>query len=134
MSHYMVKTEIKLRMRPRIVCDVIFRLEFKKGTEHQIKTSIIESAEPIHSPYRTQIFVTRILLRPANEVWSKVMFSQASVILSTWGESVSRRGLHPEGRSESWGRAGQTPSPRILQNMVKEQAVRILLECILVSK
>ena len=37
-----------------------------------------------------QIRFSRFLLPPANEVWGKVIFSQASVILSTGGG-----GMHP---------------------------------------
>ena len=48
-----------------------------------------------------------------NEVWSKVMFSQASVVLSG-GESVS-------------GGLGRPP-----RDTTNDWAVRILLECILV--
>ena len=55
---------------------------------------------------------TNLLLKPANEVWGKVMFSEASVILSTAGGVCIGGG----GWSASWGGAmngggGQTPSP-----------------------
>ena len=52
-----------------------------------------------------------LFLPPANEVWGKVMFSQASVALSTSGGG----GLHQRGRSASGaggaasGGVGQTP-------------------------
>ena len=88
-------------------------------------------------------------LPPANEVWGKVIFSQASVglylgggvhpyggiegVCIQWGGgggggSASRwkRGLHPGG-------LGRPPPHRILWDTVNKQAVRILLECILVA-
>ena len=79
--------------------------------------------------------------------FAKVMFPQASVILSTGGfyikgvyiqgglciqgVSASMGGMHPEGLSAS-ERGWADPSYRILWNMVNERAVRIILECILV--
>ena len=56
-----------------------------------------------------------LLLPPANEVWGKVIFSQASVILFTEG---GVRDMHAP--------------QQILWDVVNERAVRILLECILV--
>ena len=84
------------------------------------------------------------LLPPTNEVFGKVMFLHLSVILFTrWGEGgvsqhamgmrcVSQHamgqwcGRHPLGRKP----LGKTPQPTEKQPL--KQAVRILLECILV--
>ena len=87
-------------------------------------------------------------LPPANEVWGKVIFSQASVglylgggvhpyggiegVCIQWGEGVE--GLHLGGRGVCIQGDWEDPSPhRILWDTVNKQAVRILLECILVA-
>ena len=66
-----------------------------------------------------------LFLQPANELWDKVIFSQASVILSTGGG-----GMHiPLGTHTPWH-----AHPRWkLRDAVNEWMVRILLECILVD-
>ena len=79
-----------------------------------------------------------VLLPPANEVWGKIIFSQASVILSTErgggfpacitghmtsGVCIQRGGLHP----------GADPPPPALQDTVSKRAVRTLLESFLVT-
>ena len=65
--------------------------------------------------------------------WGKVIFSQASVILSTAGGSWSRGGGAWSwvgwGGAWSWGVPGGDPPGRLLL-----RAVRILLECILVNE
>ena len=81
---------------------------------------------------------------PANKVWGKVVFSQASVIPSVhgmvggvciYGESASREGLHPGWVCIGGGGKDRPPPPhRILQDTVNERAVRIILECILVCR
>ena len=66
----------------------------------------------------------RLSVPPANEVWGKVIFSQACVKNSAHkGGGVSASG--PEGIC-------QPPPPRALRDMVNKLVVRILLECILV--
>ena len=80
------------------------------------------------------IWGENLLLPPANEVWGKVMFLQASVILSTgrWGKIYIQRGrvCIQEGICIQ-GVGGKTPQ-WILRDTVNERTVRILLECILV--
>ena len=85
-------------------------------------------------------------LPSANEVWGKVMFLHLSVRHSVHGGGLHPGGLHPGclhsgGGSASGGSGGavgiqggggQTPPP-ILWDTVNEEAVRILLGCILVS-
>ena len=98
-----------------------------------------------------------LLLPPANEVWAKVVFSQASAILSTtWGRSASREevsilgggevayrvlcilgggDLHSGGFASRWG-LGSPPPPKthwVLRDKIKKRVVRILLDCILVD-
>ena len=63
----------------------------------------------------------RVFLRPANEVWGKVMFLHLFD-----SHSLQRGGLHPGGG------LGRPPS-RILRDTVNERAVHILLECSLVK-
>ena len=91
----------------------------------------------------------RILLQPINEVWGKVMFSQACVIpsLHSWRGGANPQGRHPPCRISTRG-GGQTPwtdtppwadtlrtdTPPwvdILPRPLK-LSVRILTECILV--
>ena len=52
----------------------------------------------------------RSLLQPANEVWGKVIFSQASVILFT-GEGVSLTETHPLDRDPPWQTSPWTETP-----------------------
>ena len=73
-------------------------------------------------------FPHKLYYRPQTK-FAKVMFLHVSVILSTWGGVVfppgqTSPGRHPPGRHPP----GQTHPP----DMTNEQAVRILLECILV--
>ena len=62
-----------------------------------------------------EVLSRKVLLPLANEVWGKIMFLLACVILFTWG--VGGLGLCPMG----------------CLCQVKEWAVRIILECILVK-
>ena len=70
-------------------------------------------------------------LPPTNEVWGIVMFLHLSVILFTGERSDPlHAGIHtPQGRHPP----GQTP-PGILRDTVNKRAVRILVECILVTQ
>ena len=99
-------------------------------------------------------------LPPANEVWRKIMFSLACVILFTGERSFASRGSAsrgsafwrglPPGGSDSGGLppggsasrgvgrppSSSNPAPEIhgiLRDTVNKQEVRILLECFLVS-
>ena len=80
------------------------------------------------------------LLPPANEVWGKVMFLLACVILFTgegvfpWGGICIRGGLHPGGLPPE--RVVHIPHEihGILRDMVNKRAVRILLEYFLFYK
>ena len=98
----------------------------------------------------------RVLLPPANDVWGEVMFLHLSVILFTgwgltsqhvlqvtwpggsasrkgWGSASRRGGGSASRRGSASGGLGRPPSPHgILRDTVNKQAVRILLECILV--
>ena len=83
------------------------------------------------------------LLPPANEVWGKVIFSEACVKNSVrrGGGSASvhawitpEPGRHPRTRQAPPGTRHPPPAPeqRMLGDTVNERAVRILLKCILV--
>ena len=84
--------------------------------------------------------VTQCFLQTANEVWGKVMFLHLCVILLTGvlaSQHVSQvtwpvGGLPPGSGSASRGWADR-PAPA-LRDTINKWAVRILLECILVSK
>ena len=77
------------------------------------------------------------LLPPANEVWGKVIFSQACVIPSVHeGRGVRRESAHPPVGQNPPGCSpprqttlDATPPP----GYVNKRAVRIVLECILVE-
>ena len=77
-------------------------------------------------------------LPPANEVWGKVIFLQTSVILSGGGVLHLKGGLHPGRVYIQWGGClhpggWADPPPQALRDTVNKRAVRVLLECILVS-
>ena len=79
------------------------------------------------------IGTTKILLPPANEVWGKVIFSQASVILYTVEGSLSGGGGLSRGVYvwRDLSREGLCPRGYSKGVSVSEWAVCILLECIL---
>ena len=62
----------------------------------------------------------QVLLPPANEVWGKVIFSQASVILLMGGSASVHAGIHPpcqvdppcQGDTPLPGRPPSRPTPR----------------------
>ena len=76
--------------------------------------------------------------------WGKVIFSQASVILSTGGSASVHAGIPlPPTRHHASGDQADNPPPdhactspeqSMLGDMVSERAVGILLECNLVTK
>ena len=72
-------------------------------------------------------------LPPANEVWSKVMFSQASLCWRVCGRApqATHRADTPPGKHPP--PSGQIPSQADIPPKTRplKQAVRILLECIL---
>ena len=89
-------------------------------------------------------FLQNSSLKPANEVWGKVIISEASVILFTkggvylpGGGPAYRRGLYPWGSVSKGGMgrpAGSALGGGIWQTPpeLEKWAVRILLECFLV--
>ena len=72
------------------------------------------------------IFFYTGLLPPANEVWSKVIFLHLFVILFTGGRAWLLGGY-------AWLLGGSAWDMTKYGDTINEQAVRILLECILVN-
>ena len=77
-------------------------------------------------------------LPSTNEVWGKVIFSQASVILCREGSASERGsapmegGLHPGGWVTASRGLGRPPT-QALRDTVNKRAVRVLLECAYLS-
>ena len=81
------------------------RLGMSRFTDHRSVTNIRQ-----HHGLPTFKYLSRFKLNslpPANEVWGKVIFSDASVILFTGGEGVVLQGGQPRGGAASRGSASR---------------------------
>ena len=85
-----------------------------------------------HFQVRKSISSGTSLLPTACEVWGKVMFSQACVILSIGGGCVRGVFVSRSGCPGVCVQRGVLHTPPICRDMVNWRSVRILLECFLV--
>ena len=89
-------------------------IQTKARYQKEVRDELLGNSDATSRSHNIFLF---FLFPPANEVWGKIMFSKASVILSSEG----RRGLHPGGGGSVSGGSAFGGLGR-----------RILLECVLV--